>query len=55
MSKVLRLPDLALGDLEREVLESLWSEGPQNPAAVHERVGASRDISVNTVASALKR
>jgi predicted transcriptional regulator len=55
MPSMLRLPDLALGELESEVLEALWSEGPQNPAAVHERVGAPRDISVNTVSSALKR
>jgi predicted transcriptional regulator len=52
---VLRFPDLALGELEREVLEILWTEGPQNPVAVHERVGAPRGISVNTVSSALKR
>ena len=52
---MLRLPDLALGELEREVLEILWTEGPHNPGAVHERVGAPRGISVNTVSSALKR
>jgi predicted transcriptional regulator len=55
MPNMLRFPDLALGELEREVLEILWAEGPQNPAAVHERVGAPRGISVNTVSSALKR
>jgi predicted transcriptional regulator len=33
----------------------LWTEGPQNPIAMHERVGAPRGISVNTVSSALKR
>lgn len=55
MANVLRFPDLALGDLEREVLEILWTEGPLNPVAVHEHVGVARDISVNTVASALKR
>ena len=52
---MLRVPDLSLGELEREVLETLWREGPQNPAAVHGQVGAPRDISVNTVSSALKR
>jgi predicted transcriptional regulator len=55
MPNMLRSPDLALGELEREVLETLWTEGPQNPAAVHERVGVPRDISINTVSSALKR
>lgn len=55
MATVLRFPDLALGELERETLEILWTEGPQNPMTVHERVGAPRGISVNTVSSALKR
>ena len=50
-----RFPDLALGELERDVLDALWSAGPLNPGAVHERVGAPRGISVNTVSSALKR
>ena len=49
------LPDLAVGDLERDVLDALWSEGPLNPKAVHERVGVRRGIAVNTVCSALKR
>jgi predicted transcriptional regulator len=55
MANMLRFPDLALGELEREVLEILWTEGPQNPGIVHERVGAPRRISINTVCSALKR
>jgi predicted transcriptional regulator len=55
MANVLRFPNLALGEVEREVLETLWTDGPQNPASVHERVGAPRGISVNTVSSALKR
>jgi predicted transcriptional regulator len=55
MSTMLRLPDLALGELERDVLEALWELGPLNPGAVHERVGGPRGISVNTVSSALKR
>ena len=54
MATVLRLPELALGELEREVLEILWAAGPCSPTAVHERL-ANREISVNTVASALKR
>jgi predicted transcriptional regulator len=53
MANVLRFPDLALGQLERQVLEYLWTAGPQNPGVVHEHVGAG--ISVNTVSSALKR
>lgn len=55
MSDILRLPDLALGDLELEVLETLWAHGEARPADVHRRLGASRRITVNTVASALKR
>ena len=50
-----RFPDLALGELERDVLDALWTAGPLNPGAVHEQVGAARGISVNTVSSALKR
>ncbi|MCB9547026.1 MAG: BlaI/MecI/CopY family transcriptional regulator [Myxococcales bacterium] len=52
---MLRLSDLALGELERDVLDVLWTDGALNPGAVHERVGAHRGISVNTVSSALKR
>ncbi|MCB9547020.1 MAG: BlaI/MecI/CopY family transcriptional regulator [Myxococcales bacterium] len=52
---MLRFPDLVLGELERDVLDVLWTDGPLNPGAVHERVGAPRGISVNTVSSALKR
>ncbi|RAL21007.1 penicillinase repressor [Lujinxingia litoralis] len=55
MSHILRFPDLALGELEQEVLETLWHEGPLSPGGVHRRVGVARGISVNTVSSALKR
>ncbi|MFT7580207.1 MAG: putative transcriptional regulator [Myxococcota bacterium] len=55
MSDMLRLPDLSLGALERDVLELLWAAGPLNPGEVHEGVGVVRGISVNTVSSALKR
>lgn len=48
-----RLPDLALGRLERRVLEVLWERGPSSPKDVHAELG--RSISVNTVSSALKR
>jgi len=55
MTDILRLPDLALGDLELAVLDVLWADGPARPADVHGRLGSERGISVNTVASALKR
>lgn len=55
MSQMLRFPDLALGEVEQAVLETLWEEGPLNPVAVHHRVGVPRGILVNTVSSALKR
>ncbi len=55
MTKVLRFPELALGDLEQAVLETLWTEGRLNPGEVHRRIGVERGISVNTVSSALKR
>ncbi len=50
---MIRLPQL--GDLETEVLDLLWRDGPATPGAVHEAVGAARGISPNTVASAMKR
>lgn len=55
MARILRLPDLALGELEQAVLETLWSNGPANPGQVHASLGAARGISLNTVSSALKR
>jgi predicted transcriptional regulator len=55
MANMLRFPDLTLGELERDVLEALWTRGPLSPGAVHEGVGVDRHISVNTVSSALKR
>lgn len=55
MSQMLRFPDLALGEVEQAVLETLWQDGALNPVAVHQRVGVVRGISVNTVCSALKR
>jgi predicted transcriptional regulator len=44
-----------LGDLERAVLDRLWSAGPAGVRAVHEAVGAARSISAQTVHSALER
>lgn len=55
MSHILQLSALTLGALEQEVLETLWREGPLNPGEVHGQVGLARNISVNTVSSALKR
>ena len=55
MPGILRLPGLALGELERAILETLWTSGPLNPGAVQDLVGAPRGISINTVSSALKR
>ncbi len=52
---MMQFTDLALGDLERDVLDALWSEGPLNPKEVHACVGPSRGSSINTVSSALKR
>lgn len=50
-----RLPDLALGELEQEVLEVLWMHGRMKPADVHDEVVRKRKITQNTVSSALKR
>jgi predicted transcriptional regulator len=44
-----------LGDLERSVLEHLWSGGPSDVKAVHKALGVRRGISSNTVQSALER
>lgn len=55
MSDQVRLPELSLGELEQAVLDALWAYGAMNPNEAHAQVGAPRGISVNTVASALKR
>lgn len=52
---MLRVPELALGELESEVLEALWSKGAMTPGEVYEVVGVPRAIALNTVSSALKR
>lgn len=52
---MLQVPDLTLGELERQVLEILWRQGPLKPGDVHEALGEDCGISVNTVSSALKR
>ena len=55
MSQILRFPELALGELEQQVLEALWARSPQHPSEVHAAVGVPRGVSANTVSSALKR
>ncbi len=55
MTLMLRTPDLSLGDLEREVLDCLWTSGPSSPTQVHSVVGEMRGVTVNTVSSSLKR
>jgi predicted transcriptional regulator len=45
----------ALGDLERAVLERLWSDGPADVREMHQAVGAPRGITPNTVQSTLER
>lgn len=44
-----------LGDLERAVMEHLWSSGPADAKAVHRAIGHERGITHNTVQSTLKR
>lgn len=44
-----------LGELELAVLEHLWTTGESDVSAAHASVGAPRDITLNTVGSALER
>lgn len=44
-----------LGDLELAVLKFVWQEGPADVKTVHGELGPERNISHNTVQSALKR
>ncbi len=44
-----------LGDLEIAVLEYVWSSAGVTAKAVHEAIGVSRGIALNTVQSALER
>lgn len=46
---------VVLGDLERSVLDQLWSGGPQDVKACHHAVGRSRKITLNTVQSTMER
>lgn len=44
-----------LGDLEIAVMEELWRTGNLSAKDVHERIGVSRGISLNTIQSTLDR
>jgi predicted transcriptional regulator len=53
-------PRNRLGDLERAVLEHLWSEGPSHPEGltvreVHDVVGVQRDLAYTTLMTVLDR
>ena len=52
---MIRFSHLAMGKLEQEIMELLWYHEELNPGAVHERLLRGHEITVNTVASALKR
>lgn len=45
----------ALGDLERAVLDRLWSDGPADVRAMQRAVGEPRGIRPNTIQSTLER
>ncbi|MEV6597791.1 BlaI/MecI/CopY family transcriptional regulator [Actinoplanes sp. NPDC051346] len=47
---------MALGDLEREVMQQLWDAGePLTVRQVHERLSRSRDLAYTTVMTVLDR
>ena len=46
---------IRLGDLEKAVLEHLWSVGAAHAKAVHSAVGTQRGITLNTIQSTLER
>lgn len=46
---------LNLGDLEWAILEHLWERGPETVKTTHQLVGIPREITLNTVQSAMKR
>lgn len=46
---------LALGELERAVLECLWSEGELSTPDVYERVGRPRGLAYTTILTVLQR
>jgi predicted transcriptional regulator len=55
MAKRTRGPLPRLGDLELAVLEHLWHAGEADVVQAHGAIGEQRQISVNTVGSALER
>jgi predicted transcriptional regulator len=46
---------MRLGELETAVLERLWADGPADVKSVHQAIGASRRITLNTVQSTMER
>lgn len=46
---------LRLGDLERDVLDFIWSSGSSTAKQVHESLGARRGNTLNTIQSTLDR
>lgn len=46
---------LLLGDLERAVMDHLWSAGPRDVKGCHHAVGTRRRITLNTVQSTMER
>src|SRR5215510_14475316 len=48
-------PSPELGELERAVLEHLWQAGEADVIETHQAVGTRREITVNSVRSALER
>ena len=45
----------SLGELERAVLDRLWSDGPADVRTMHRAVGEPRGITLNTIQSTLER
>lgn len=52
---MIRFPHLAMGELEQEIMELLWEQHELNAGGVHALLERGHEITVNTVASALKR
>lgn len=52
---MIRFPHLAMGELEQEIMELLWEQDELHAVAVHAQLERGHEITVNTVASALKR
>ncbi len=46
---------MLLGELERAVLDQLWTRGAQDVKACHRSVGRSRHITLNTIQSTMER